>query len=86
MDLKYQIVKRKLDSCEQDLLRSIHLGEKVESPRRQSCCAADPCLGPQRRDPSDIPVTGSGDPKFSVFSIILGARQSDRQGRHLPLP
>ena len=75
MDLKYQIVKRKLDSQNKIFFDQFTLGDKVESPQATKLPVrlAISLLKDRKGEIHlDIPVTGSlDDPKFSVFSIIL---------------
>jgi uncharacterized protein involved in outer membrane biogenesis/outer membrane protein OmpA-like peptidoglycan-associated protein len=75
MDLKYQIVKRKLDSQNKIFFDQFNLGDKVESPQATKLPVrlAISLLKDRKGEIHlDIPVTGSlDDPKFSVFSIIL---------------
>jgi len=75
MDLKYQIVKRKLDSQNRIFFDQFTLGEKVESPQATKLPVrlAISLLKDRKGEIHlDIPVTGSlDDPKFSVFGIIL---------------
>ncbi|MBP1718927.1 MAG: ATPase involved in pili bisis, partial [Deltaproteobacteria bacterium] len=75
MDLKYQIVKRKLDSQNKIFFDQFTLGDKVESPQATKLPVrlAISLLKDRKGEIHlDIPVTGSlDDPKFSVFGIIL---------------
>jgi hypothetical protein len=75
MDLKYQIIKRKLDSQNKIFFDQFTLGDKVESPQATKLPVrlAISLLKDRKGEIHlDIPVTGSlDDPKFSVFSIIL---------------
>ena len=75
MDLKYQIINRKLDSQNKIFFDQFTLGDKVESPQATKLPVrlAISLLKDRKGEIHlDIPVTGSlDDPKFSVFSIIL---------------
>ncbi len=75
MDLRYQIIKRKLDSQNKIFFDQFTLGDKVESPQATKLPVrlAISLLKDRKGEIHlDIPVTGSlDDPKFSVFGIIL---------------
>jgi hypothetical protein len=88
MDLKYLIIKKKLEAQKKIFFDQLTLGERVESPQATKLPVkfAISLLKDRKGEIRlDIPMTGSlDDPKFSVFKIILsGARQSPRQGCHL---
>jgi hypothetical protein len=74
-DLKYLIVKKKLDSQNHIFFDQFNFGEKVESPKATKLPVklAVALLKDRRGEIKlDIPVTGSlDDPKFSVWGIIL---------------
>jgi len=74
-DLKYLIVKKKLESQNYIFLDHLTLGEKVESPHATKLPVklAIALLRDRNGEVKlDIPVTGSlDDPKFSVWGIIL---------------
>jgi len=74
-DLKYLIVKKKLESQNYIFLNQLTLGDKVESPRATKLPVKLAIALLKNRDGEiklDIPVTGSlDDPKFSVWGIIL---------------
>jgi len=74
-DLKYQIVKKKLDSQNQIFFDQFNFGEKVESPQATKLPVklAVALLKDRKGEIRlDIPVTGSlDDPKFSIWGIIL---------------
>ena len=74
-DLKYLIVKKKLESQNYIFLDQLTLGEKVESPHATKLPVklAIALLRDRNGEVKlDIPVTGSlDDPKFSVWGIIL---------------
>ena len=74
-DLKYLIVKKKLESQNYIFLDQLTLGEKVESPHATKLPVklAIALLKDRNGEVKlDIPVTGSlDDPKFSVWGIIL---------------
>jgi uncharacterized protein involved in outer membrane biogenesis len=74
-DLKYLIVKRKLDSQNHIFFDQFNFGEKVESPKATKLPVkfAVALLKDRKGEIKlDIPVTGSlDDPKFSVWGIIL---------------
>jgi uncharacterized protein involved in outer membrane biogenesis len=74
-DLKYLIVKKKLDSQNSILLNQFTLGDKVESPNATKLPVklAISLLKDRKGEIKlDIPVTGSlDDPKFSIWGIIL---------------
>jgi hypothetical protein len=74
-DLKYLIVKKKLESQNQIFMDQLTLGEKVESPHATKLPVklAIALLKDRKGEIKlDIPVTGSlDDPKFSVWGIIL---------------
>jgi uncharacterized protein involved in outer membrane biogenesis len=74
-DLKYLIVKKKLDSQNSILLNQFTLGDKVESPNATKLpvkLAISLLKDRAGEIKLDIPVTGSlDDPKFSIWGIIL---------------
>jgi hypothetical protein len=74
-DLKYLIVKKKLESQNSIFLDQFTLGEKVESPHATKLPVklAIALLKDRKGEIKlDIPVTGTlDDPKFSVWGIIL---------------
>ncbi len=74
-DLKYLIVKKKLESQNYIHLDQLTLGEKVESPQATKLPVklAIALLKDRKGEIKlDIPVTGSlDDPKFSIWGIIL---------------
>jgi hypothetical protein len=74
-DLKYLIVKKKLESQNYIFLNQLTLGEKVESPHATKLPVklAIALLKDRNGEVKlDIPVTGSlDDPKFSVWGIII---------------
>ena len=74
-DLKYLIVKKKLESQNHIFMDQLTLGEKVESPHATKLPVklAIALLKDRKGEIKlDIPVTGSlDDPKFSVWGIIL---------------
>lgn len=74
-DLKYLIVKRKLDSQNQIFIDQFTFGEKVESPdaTKLPVKLAVALLKDRKGEIKlDLPVTGSlDDPKFSVWKVIL---------------
>jgi uncharacterized protein involved in outer membrane biogenesis len=74
-DLKYLIVKKKLDSQNRILLSQFTLGNKVESPQATKLpvkLAISLLKDRTGEIKLDIPVTGSlDDPKFSIWGIIL---------------
>jgi hypothetical protein len=74
-ELKYLIVKKKLESQNYIFLDQLTLGEKVESPHATKLPVklAIALLKDRNGEVKlDIPVTGSlDDPKFSVWGIIL---------------
>jgi uncharacterized protein involved in outer membrane biogenesis len=74
-DLKYLIVKKKLDSQNRILLSQFTLGDKVESPQATKLpvkLAISLLKDRTGEIKLDIPVTGSlDDPKFSIWGIIL---------------
>ena len=74
-DLKYLIVKKKLESQNYIFLNQLTLGDKVESPRATKLPVKLAIALLKNRNGEiklDIPVTGSlDDPKFSVWGIIL---------------
>jgi acylphosphatase len=75
LDLKYLIVKKKLESQNYIHLNQLTLGDKVESPHATKLPVklAIALLKDRTGEIKlDIPVTGSlDDPKFSVWGIIL---------------
>jgi uncharacterized protein involved in outer membrane biogenesis len=75
MDLKYQIVKRKIDSQNKIFFDQFTLGEKVDSPQATKLpvrLAVSLLKDRKGEIHLDIPVTGSlDDPRFSVFRIIV---------------
>ena len=74
-DLKYLIVKQKLDSQNNIFIDQFTFGDKVESPQATKLPVklAVALLKDRRGEIKlDLPVTGSlDDPKFSVWGIIL---------------
>jgi uncharacterized protein involved in outer membrane biogenesis len=74
-DLKYLIVKKKLESQNNIFLDQLTLGDKVESPTATKLPVklAIALLKDRKGEIKlDIPVTGSlDDPKFSIWGIIL---------------
>ena len=74
-DLKYLIVKRKLESQNQIFFDQFTFGEKVESPKATKLPVklAVALLKDRRGEIRlDLPVSGSlDDPKFSVWGVIL---------------
>jgi uncharacterized protein involved in outer membrane biogenesis len=74
-DLKYLIVKKKLDSQNRILLSQFNLGDKVESPQATKLpvkLAISLLKDRAGEIKLDIPVTGSlDDPKFSIWGILL---------------
>jgi hypothetical protein len=74
-DLKYLIVKRKLESQNQIFFDQFTFGEKVESPKATKLPVklAVALLKDRKGEIRlDLPVTGSlDDPKFSVWGVIL---------------
>jgi uncharacterized protein involved in outer membrane biogenesis len=74
-DLKYLIVKKKLDSQNHIFFDQFNFGEKVESPKATKLPVklAVALLKDRRGEIKlDIPVSGSlDDPKFSIWGIIL---------------
>jgi uncharacterized protein involved in outer membrane biogenesis len=74
-DLKYLIVKKKLDSQNHIFFDQFNFGEKVESPKATKLPVklAVALLKDRKGEIKlDIPVTGSlDDPKFSIWGIIL---------------
>jgi uncharacterized protein involved in outer membrane biogenesis len=74
-DLKYLIVKRKLESQNQIFFDQFTFGEKVESPQATKLPVklAVALLKDRKGEIKlDLPVTGSlDDPKFSVWGVIL---------------
>ena len=74
-DLKYLIVKKKLESQNHIFVDQFNFGEKVESPKATKLPVklAVALLKDRRGEIKlDIPVTGSlDDPKFSVCGIVL---------------
>jgi hypothetical protein len=75
IDLKYLIVKKKLDSQNHIFFDQFNFGEKVESPKATKLPVklAVALLKDRRGEIKlDIPVSGSlDDPKFSIWGIIL---------------
>ncbi len=75
LDLKYLIVKKKLDSQNNVFLDQFTLGDTVESPDATKLpvrLAIALLKDRQGRIDLDIPVTGEiDDPKFSIFSIVI---------------
>ena len=75
LDLKYLIVKKKLESQNYIHLNQLTLGDKVESPHATKLPVklAIALLKDRTGEIKlDIPVTGSlDDPKFSVWGVIL---------------
>jgi hypothetical protein len=74
-DLKYLILKRKLDSQNNIFIDQFTFGDKVESPQATKLPVklAVALLKDRKGEIKlDLPVTGSlDDPKFSVFGVIL---------------
>jgi hypothetical protein len=74
-DLKYLIVKKKLDSQNNIFIDQLSLGDKVESPHatKLPIKLAIALLKDRKGEIKlDIPVTGTlDDPKFSVWGIII---------------
>lgn len=74
-DLKYLIVKRKLESQNQIFFDQFTFGEKVESPQATKLPVklAVALLKDRKGEIKlDLPVTGSlDDPKFSIWGVIL---------------
>ena len=74
-DLKYLIVKRKLDSQNHIFFDQFTFGEKVESPQATKLPVKLAVALLKNRNGEiklDLPVTGSlDDPKFSVWGVIL---------------
>jgi hypothetical protein len=74
-DLKYLIVKKKLESQNYIFLNQLTLGDKVENPQatKWPVKLAIALLKDRKGEIKlDIPVTGSlDDPKFSVWGIII---------------
>jgi hypothetical protein len=74
-DLKYLIVKKKLESQNQIFFDQFTFGEKVESPQATKLPVklAVALLKDRKGEIKlDLPVTGSlDDPKFSVWGVIL---------------
>jgi hypothetical protein len=74
-DLKYLIVKRKLDSQNNIFIDQFTFGDKVESPQATKLPVklAVALLKDRRGEIKlDLPVTGSlDDPKFSVWGVIF---------------
>ena len=74
-DLKYLIVKRKLESQNQIFFDQFTLGDKVDSPQATKLPVklAVALLKDRKGEIKlDLPVTGSlDDPKFSVWGVIL---------------
>ncbi len=74
-DLKYLIVKRKLESQNQIFFDQFTFGDKVESPQATKLPVklAVALLKDRKGEIKlDLPVTGSlDDPKFSVWGVIL---------------
>jgi len=74
-DLKYLIVKRKLESQNQIFFDQFTFGEKVDSPQATKLPVklAVALLKDRKGEIKlDLPVTGSlDDPKFSVWKVIL---------------
>ena len=75
VDVKYSIVKRKLDSQNDIFIDQFTFGEKVESPQATHLPVklAVALLKDRKGEIKlDLPVTGSlDDPKFSVWHIIV---------------
>jgi hypothetical protein len=75
LNLKYLIVKKKLDSQNDIFIDQFNFGEKVESPKATKLPVklAVALLKDRRGEIKlDIPVSGSlDDPKFSIWGIIL---------------
>jgi uncharacterized protein involved in outer membrane biogenesis len=75
VDVKYSIVKRKLDSQNSIFIDQFTFGEKVESPQATKLPVrlAVALLKDRKGEIKlDLPVTGSlDDPKFSVWQIVL---------------
>ncbi len=74
-DLKYLIVKRKLDSQNNIFIDQFTFGEKVESPQATNLPVklAVALLKDRKGEIKlDLPVTGSlDDPKFNVWKVII---------------
>lgn len=74
-DLKYLIVKRKLDSQNNIFIDQFTFGDKVESPQATKLpvkLAVSLLKNRNGEIKLDLPVTGSlDDPKFSVWGVIL---------------
>ena len=74
-DLKYLIVKRKLDSQNNIFIDQFTFGDKVESPQATKLpvkLAVALLKNRKGEIKLDLPVTGSlDDPKFSVWGVIL---------------
>jgi uncharacterized protein involved in outer membrane biogenesis len=75
LNLKYLIVKKKLDSQNDIFIDQFNFGEKVESPKATKLPVklAVALLKDRKGEIKlDIPVSGSlDDPKFSIWGIIL---------------
>jgi uncharacterized protein involved in outer membrane biogenesis len=75
VDVKYSIVKRKLDSQNNIFIDQFTFGQKVESPQATNLPVrlAVALLKDRKGEINlDLPVTGSlDDPKFSVWHIIV---------------
>jgi uncharacterized protein involved in outer membrane biogenesis len=74
-DLKYLIVKKKLDSQNNIFIDQFTFGDKVESPKATKLPVRLAVALLKNRNGEiklDLPVTGSlDDPKFSIWGIIL---------------
>jgi uncharacterized protein involved in outer membrane biogenesis len=74
-DLKYLIVKRKLDSQNNIFIDQFTFGDKIESPQATKLpvkLAVALLKNRKGEIKLDLPVTGSlDDPKFSVWGVIL---------------
>jgi hypothetical protein len=75
MDLKYLVVKRKLDSQNRIFFDQLTLGDRVESPEATKLpvkLAITLLKDPKGEIRLDLPVSGSlDDPKFSVFRVVM---------------
>jgi hypothetical protein len=75
MDLKYLVVKRKLESQNRIFFDQLTLGDRVESPEATKLpvkLAISLLKDPKGEIRLDLPVTGSlDDPKFSVFRVVM---------------
>ena len=75
MDLRYLIVKRKLESQNRIFFDQLTLGDRVESPGATKLpvkLAISLLKDPKGEIRLDLPVDGSlDDPKFSVFGVVM---------------